>query len=507
MNRRDFLCSATICLANTASWRMPDAMEGAAMSLRTLDGSSTRVDRAALAELEKGMRGEILIEGMSDYDSARSIWNAAIDRKPAVIIKCANTDDVVHAVRFARRHNALLSVRSGGHNAVGFAVCDGGVIIDLTLLNNVEVDPARTIAKVGGGTTFGRYDAATAEYGLASTGPIISLVGVGGYTLGGGIGWLHRKIGLACDNLVSAQVVTADAEVLTASVTSNPDVYWAIRGGGGNFGIVPSFEFRLSPVRGVFAGLIFHPLEDLPKVAAFVRDFNANAPDDACVWLTMRKAPPSPALPKEMHGRPVATIAVCYAGALEEGEKSLKPLRQFGSPLIDLVQQRSYPDWQSALDSAWGNGFRNEWVGHYLPELTDAAAQTMLEHVSKVTSPLSDVKLATLGGAIARVGENDTAFGHRESKYALVIQTRWKNAGDSAQNLTWIKDFFGAMKAHSTGKVYVNFVADEGEKRVADAYNTASFKRLQRVKAKYDPSNFFRMNQNIRPAKAAVAKQ
>jgi hypothetical protein len=249
----------------------------------------------------------------------------------------------------------------------------------------------------------------------------------------------------------------------------------------------------------VLAGLIFHFFEDLPKVAEFVREFNANAPDDVCVWLLMRKAPASPALPTEMHGRPVAIIGVCYAGAAENGEKVLKPLRQFGRPLIDLVKARPYPDWQKALDGAWGNGFHNQWVGHYLPELTDAAAQTLLEHVSKVTSPYTDVKLATLGGAVARVGENDTAFSYRASKYALVIQTRWKNPDESRQHLAWTQEFFDAMKVHSTGKVYVNFIADEGEKRVADAYNARTFKRLREIKAKYDPGNLFRMNQNIQP--------
>jgi FAD/FMN-containing dehydrogenase len=500
MRRREFLSSSASLFLGAALRPTTALAETSAPMLKTLDGGVVRIDGAAVNELKAGLHGDFLIDGMPEYETARHIWNAAINRHPAVVVRCADADDIVRAVRFAKRHNALLSVRAGGHNHVGFAVCDGGVMIDLTRLVGVDVDASAQIAKVGGGATFGVYDPATHNSGFASTGPIISMVGVGGYTLGGGMGWLHRKLGLGCDNLVSAEMVTANGEIVTASAKSNPDLYWAIRGGGGNFGIVSSFKFRLSPLKDVLAGLIFHPLEDLPKVAAFVREFNAGAPDDVCVWLTMRKAPASPALPTELHGRPVATIAVCWAGALEAGEKHLKPLRQFGQPLIDLVKIRPYPDWQKALDPAWGNGFRNQWVGHYLPELTDAAAQTMLEYVSKVSSPFTDVKLATLGGAVARVGENDTAFGFRGSKYALVIQTRWKDPAESSQHLAWTQEFFDAMKPHSTGKVYVNFVADEGEKRVADAYNADTLKRLGKIKAKYDPGNLFRMNQNIRPA-------
>ena len=501
MRRREFLGSSACLFAGVASYRIAIAQEETrGPLLKTLDGGAVAIDSAAVKELKAGLRGEFLIEGMPEYETSRQIWNAAIDRHPAIIIRCADIDDIVHAVRFAKRHNALLSVRAGGHNHVGFAVCDGGLMIDLTRLASVNVDPSAQIAEVGGGTTFGVYDPATHNSGLASTGPIISMVGVGGYTLGGGIGWLHRKLGLGCDNLVSAQMVTADGAILMASAETNPDLFWAIRGGGGNFGIVSSFKFRLAPVKDVLAGLIFHPLEDLLGVAAYVREFNASAPDDVCVWLLMRKAPASPTLPAELHGRPVAAIAVCWAGDAEAGEKLLKPLRQFGRPLLDLVKIRPYPDWQKALDPAWGNGFRNQWVGHYLPELTDAAAQTMLAYVSKVTSPFTDVKLATLGGAVARVGENDTAFGFRDSKYAFVIQTRWKDPEESRQHLAWTQEFFDAMKAHGTGKVYVNFVADEGEKRVADAYNADSLKRLRKIKAKYDPGNLFRMNQNIRPA-------
>lgn len=437
MRRREFLGSAAFLLGSATASRMAMALERTeGVKLKTLDGGAATVNSTAINELKTSLKGELLIDGVTEttpeYEAARKIWNAAIDRHPAVIVRCADAGDIARAVRFAKRSNALLSICGGGHNHVGFAVCDGGVMIDLTRLGTVDVDADQRVAMAGGGATFGAYDAATYQKGLASTGPIISMVGIGGYTLGGGIGWLHRKLGLGCDNLVSAEMVTADGDIITLSETAYPDLFWAVRGGGGNFGVVSNFKFRLAPLKDVLAGPVFHPLEDLPKIATFVREFNANAPDELGLWLFMRKAPALPVLPPEMHGRPVAMIVLCCAGADETAEKLLKPIRQFGRPLIDLVKVRPYPDWQKSLDPAWGNGFYNQWVGHYLPELTDAAAQTLLENVAKVTSPFTDVKLATLGGAVARVGENATAFSYRDAKYALVIQTRWKNASKSA---------------------------------------------------------------------------
>ena len=403
-------------------------------------------------------------------------------------------------MRFADRHDALVSVRAGGHNAAGFAICDGGLVIDLTRVNHTTVDAARRTAVVGGGATFAGYDAATSAFGLASTGPIISMVGVEVHarrsaSAGCTASWASRAT-TSCPR----RSLTASGSVVEASPTSHPDLFWALRGGGGNFGVVSAFAFRVAPVPTVLAGLIYHPLEDLPGVASFVRDFNATAPDDVCVWLMMRRAPASAALPSELHGRLVVAIAVCHAGPLESGERLIRPLRRFGAPLLDQVQVRQYAEWQRSLDRAWGNGFGNHWTGHYLPELTDASAHTLLEHVSRVTSPHSDVKLVQLGGAVARVGENDTAFSFRDAKYALVIQTRWENPAAAARHLAWSRDFFDAMRAHATGKVYVNFMADEGHSRVADAYTRETFTRLRAIKAEYDPRNRFRLNQNIVPS-------
>jgi FAD/FMN-containing dehydrogenase len=501
MKRRKVLGSAAAMLVGSAWFRRAQTQADVqGLKIRTLAGHTVAVDAAAVKELAAGLQGDLLVPGMPEYDSSRAIWNAAIDHHPAVIVRCAGTADVARTVRFAGRQNAALSVRGGGHNAVGFAVVEGGVMIDLSRMAGVSVDADARTARAGGGALFANYDATTHQSGLASTGPIVSMVGLGGYTLGGGIGWLHRKLGLSCDNLASAEVVTADGATLTASATENSDLFWALRGGGGNFGVATALQYRLSPVNDVMAGLIFYPLEDLPKVAAFVRNYMAHAPDELGLWLLMRKAPASPALPKEMHGRPVVAIAVCYASSDGAAKEVVGQVRQFGKPLIDLVKVRPYPKWQRALDGAWGNGFRNRWVGHYLADLTDAAAETLLEHVSKVPSPFTDTKLATMGGAVARVGENDTACGFRDSKYALVIQARWKSAEEDAAQLAWTQDFFEAMKLHGTGKVYVNFVADEGNARVADAYNPQALARLRAIKAKYDPNNLFRLNENIRPA-------
>ena len=502
MQRREFVGSAALLLASAGMTRIALARDLAAHSvqLQTLGTAAVRVEKGALAELGKSLHGDLLLEGMPGYDSARYVWNAAIDRRPALIARCADTHDIVRAVQFAERYNALVSVRAGGHNSAGFAVCDSGLTIDLTRMRQVAVDAQQRTATVDGGATFADYDAATHNFGLASTGPVVSMVGVGGYTLGGGMGWLHRKLGLACDLLVSAEVITADGRVVQASEREAPDLFWAIRGGGGNFGVVSSFKFRVAPVSSVLAGLIFHPLEELPRIAALLRDFNATAPDEVCVWLMMRKVPASSALPRELHGRPVAVLGVCYAGTTERGEQVLQPLRQFGRPLLDQVKPRAYADWQHALDPAWGNGFGNRWTGHYLAELTDASAQTLMEHVSNVSSPFTDVKVISLGGAVARVSDDETACGQRRSGYALAIQTRWQNPRQSREHMEWSRALFDAMKSHGTGKVYVNFVADEGEERVKAAYSRRTFARLRAVKKAYDPLNRFRMNQNIRPA-------
>jgi FAD/FMN-containing dehydrogenase len=460
-----------------------------------------RIDQKAVTELARGIKGTVVLPTDQDYDKARAIWNAMIDRRPAFIVKCVNRPDISAAVQFAREHELLLSVRAGGHNHAGLAVCDGGMMLDLSLMRGVQVDPDSRTARAEGGATFADFDSATHRAGLASTGAIVSMVGVAGYTLGGGIGWLQRRAGLGCDNLISAEVITADGETLTASAKVNSDLFWAIRGGGGNFGVVSSFEFALHPVSEVLAGIVFHRLEDVQRIGHFLREFSGDMPEELTYWLLLRRAPASPALPESLHGRLVVGIAICWAGDIDAGQRTIKPLREFGRPLLDLVKARPYPEWQRAFDPIWGDGFHNEWMGHYLPELSDRALAALFAHVTEVTSPHTDVKIAHLGGAVARVGEDDTAFSFRGSKYAMVIQARWQNGGENGKHLRWTRDFFAAMKPHATGKVYVNFIANEGERRVEDAYNENTFRRLRAIKAKYDPRNLFRMNQNIKPEK------
>jgi len=502
MSRRRFIGDGARVLAGFAATRpavemtRPDGLR-----LKTLAGDNVAVDRSALADLRRTLKGEVIVGGMAEYEAARRIWNAAIDRRPALIARCVDVHDIAAVVRFGERHDALIAVRAGGHHAAGFAMCEGGLVIDLTRLNGVAVDPVRKIASVGGGATFAEYDAATQQHGLASTGPIISMVGVAGYTLGGGLGWLHRRIGLASDNLVAAQIVTADGHVLDVSPTKDADLFWAIRGGGGNFGVVSGFEFRLTPLLGVTAGILVHPLEALPDVAAFVRAFNETAPDDVSVWLMLRRAPASKVFPPELHGRPVAVLSVCYADSTPEGDAALAVLRRFGRPLVDDVRPRAYREWQRALDGAWLDGFGNHWDGLFLPELTDASVQTLLDAVLRVTSPFSDVKIISMGGAVTRMADHATAFAHRRSRYALAIQTRWA-AGDSpADHLAWSRGLAAAMQVHGTGGAYANFMPEERGRRVTEAYPAATFARLREIKAAFDPHNRFRVNHNIPPAR------
>lgn len=316
--------------------------------------------KSSLSKLQALVKGRIITPGMAGYDDSRAIWNARINRFPSNIVQCVNVTDIIESVKYAKEHDAILSIKAGGHNHAGFAVCEGGVMIDLSNMKGAKLDPENKIIKIEPGLKFSDFDAATHNAGLASTGAIISMVGVPGFTLGGGLGWLHRKVGLGCDNLISAEVVTASGEIVVASEKENSDLLWALRGGGGNFGVVSSFEFKLHPIKNVLAGLIFHPLEELAQVASFVRDFMVDAPDEMSIWMFMRKAPAFPILPESLHGKHVAIIAVCYSGPVSKGEEVMAPIRNFGKPIIDLIEVRAYKNWQSAFDPIWGDGFNNE---------------------------------------------------------------------------------------------------------------------------------------------------
>ncbi len=435
--------------------------------------------------------------GDPGYDAARRVWNGAIDRYPAFIARCGEVADVVEAVRFARERDLTIAVRGGGHNVAGTGTCDGGLVIDLSGMKAVRVDPAGRTAWAQGGLVWGELDARTQEHGLAVPGGIVSSTGIAGFTLGGGIGWLHRPYGLTVDNLLGAEVVTADAEVVRADA----DLLWGLRGGGGNFGIVTEFEYRLHPVGPrLMAGLIFYRAADLPAVARGYRDIMAAAPDELTLVLVLRRAPAAPFLPERLHGQPMVALVGCYAGPLADGDRALAPLRELAPPVADLIQPRAYTQFQSILDGSWTAGFGNYWKAEYLSGVPDAALPILAGYLEGITSPLSDVKLATMGGAVRRVPADATAFAHRDAPFVLNINARWPLPGDGGPHADWAQRLWQAMRPFSTGGTYLNFLGDEGGDRVRAAYG-AAYPRLVALKDRYDPGNVFRLNQNVTPSR------
>src|SRR5262245_17972552 len=465
--------------------------------------TETALAEATTTEMERlrdSLHGPLILPSDTGYDGARSIWNGAIDRHPACIARCTGVADVVAAVRFARERELELSVRSGGHGVGGHAVCDG-LVIDLSPMKGIRVDPARRTARAEAGVLWGELDRETQLHGLATVGGIVTHTGIAGLTLGGGIGWLMRKYGATVDNLVSADVVTAEGELLSASEEENPDLFWAIRGGGGNFGIVTSFEYRLHPVGpNVLAGPIFHPLADAPEVLRFYREFIADAPDELTTIFNLRKAPPLPFLPEEVHGKPIVMVGACYAGAPEEGAEVVRALKEFGSPIVDLLEPKPYLALQSMFDPAAPHGWHYYWKSVELPPLTDAAIETLVEHASEQTSPKSYCIVFQLGGALGRVREGETAFSQRHAGHNVDINAIWtEDDPEPDRHITWARDFFDAMQPHAGDNVYVNFLGDEGADRVRQAYGVGTYERLVALKRAYDPTNFFHLNQNIAP--------
>ena len=446
--------------------------------------------------------GELIGPDHPRYEQARRIWNGMIDRRPALIARCAGEDDVISALRFARARGLPVAVRGGGHNVAGNATCDDGVVIDLSGLKGIAVDPERRTARVQPGVLLGELDRATQELALATPTGNVSMTGVAGLTLGGGLGWIARKYGPACDNLLSARVVTADGVCVTASAEENAELLWGLRGGGGNFGVVTSFEYRLHPVGPeVLGGGVVHAFEDAPEVFRFLGAFLATAPDELSVTASTFRALPGFPIRPEMHGELVTVLAVCYAGDLVEGERVLAPLRSFGRPLADLVTPMTYVSLQSSSDAAYPNGQRNYWKSHYVDEVTDATVATLQEHAERMPSALSSFYFQHLGGAISRAGAETAAFGHRDAVFDFNILTVWQDPDEDAENVAWARDMWAAMHPHSTG-VYVNNLGDEGADRVRAAYSPATYARLVALKDVYDPQNVFRLNQNIAPSGA-----
>ncbi|MFC5578305.1 FAD-binding oxidoreductase [Lysobacter niabensis] len=445
--------------------------------------------------------GQQITADHPDYDKARALWNGAIDRHPRLIARCSEIADVVAAVRFARDRGLEIAIRGGGHNVAGTAVCDEGIVIDLSAMRAVRVDPDRGTASVQGGALWGDVDQQTQAHGLATTGGIVSHTGVAGLTLGGGLGWLMRKHGLTIDNLLAADVVTADGERLRASQDQHPDLFWALRGGGGNFGVVTSFEFQLHAVGPtVLAGPILWDAGDAGQVLRFYRDFVRDAPDELGTVVRFGTVPPLPPIPRELHWRPVVLVGACYAGPVEDAEAALRPLRAFGQPLLDLIAPTLYVNHQSAVDSTVQHGWNYYWKATYLPELRDDLIDVIVEHAFACASPRSYAVMFHLGGAVGRVAEDATAFGNRQVAHAITLDGVWQSGEDYAEReIAWTRRLFAALDRYRTG-VYVNFLgADEAPDRIHDAYITGIYDRLEDIKTRYDPDNVFHHNQNIRP--------
>jgi FAD/FMN-containing dehydrogenase len=451
--------------------------------------------------LRSGFAGDVIAPDDAGYDEARKVFNGIFDKRPAVIARCASTDDVVAAVNLARDRDLAVAVRSGGHSVAGMSICDDGILIDLAGLKRIDVDPDRRRATAGGGVLWGDYDAATQGHGLHTPGGRVTTTGVGGFTTGGGFGWTSSRYGLTCDSLVSAEVVTADGSVVTASADENEELFWGIRGGGGNFGVVTSFEFEAHPLGPiVLAGLAMFPVERAQEVTRAWRDYVDDAPDElstACVILT---APPEEFVPEHLRGQPVLGMAAMYVGDPEGGAPVIQPLKDLG-PEVDLIQPMPYTAFQAILDSSAPPGLRNYWRGEYLARLPDEAIDTWASPANRPTSPLTQILLFRVGQAVAAVDDDATAFSHRDARYMFHPLCVWEDPADDARQIDAAKSFAEAMRPFATGAPYLNFTA-EGD-RVRDAFGAEKYERLVALKDRYDPDNLFRLNQNIKPSRAA----
>lgn len=453
-------------------------------------------------KLADALRGDLITPANPRYDQARKVWNADIDRRPPLIARCADAADVATAVTFAAERGLPIAVRGGGHSVAGHAVCDDGIVVDLSLMRAVRVEPHRRLAHVRGGALWRDVDRATQVHGLAMTGGIVSETGVGGLTLGGGIGHLMRRCGLTVDHLVEADLVTADGRRITVDASADPELLWGLRGGGGNFGTVVRFGFRLHDVGPtVLAGMIIHPLDDALAVLPHYRDFIADAPDALGTILNLRLCPPVPAVPERLHGTPIVAINVCWSGDIEEGQVYLRALREFGRPVLDTVAPRQYVDFQQMVDGTSRPGKRYYWRSADFGRLTDQIIATIVEHASRITSPLSAVPVYHLGGAVGRVPAEDSAFGSRHAGHDINMFGAWEpDRDDRDRHVAWVRDFSDAMAPHAVGK-YVNFLSDEGSDSVRAAYGHR-WRRLVALKRRVDPLNLFRYNYNIDPDRA-----
>jgi FAD/FMN-containing dehydrogenase len=457
-------------------------------------------ENRTLSELEASFAGELVSPDDATYDRHRTVWNGSIDRHPALIARCTRASDVKAAVTFARQTGLPLAVKGGGHSFPGQSVCDDGIVVDLGEMKGIAVDPQARTATAEAGVLLGELDRETQAHGLAVPAGIVTHTGLAGLTLGGGIGWLQRKYGLTIDQLLSVDLITAEGEPVKASETENADLFWGVRGGGGNFGVVTKFEFRLNPLGpDVVAGPVFWPIEESPDVLRFYRDWIAAAPDDLMTIVIHRKAPPLPFIPSELHGKPVVAIVCCYAGSVEEGKDVVAPLKAFGSPVLDLCEPKPFLEHQSMFDPSYPHGQWYYMRACDVAELSDEVIDITVEHAMRLRSPLTAFPIWQMGGAISRVGEDETAFSGRGAGHTFNITAATAGREGFDEEREWVRDFWAALEPHHASGVYVNFLMNEGEDRVREAYGTEKYDRLKALKRRYDPDNLFRLNQNIPP--------
>jgi FAD/FMN-containing dehydrogenase len=462
--------------------------------------TTTVLGDATVAELAQAVRGEVICPGDPGYDDARAIWNGAHDRYPALILRCAGVADVIRGIEFARSQDLLLAVRGGKHSIPGFSTCDGGMVLDLSGMQAVHVDPEARTARAQPGATWSTFDHETQAFGLATTGGLVSSTGVAGFTLGGGVGWLMRKYGLTCDNLVSADVVTADGRLVHASEDENADLFWGLRGGGGNFGVVTSFEYRVHPVGPtVTGGAVFYPGDRAAEVLRFYREWVHDAPEELTTVANLLTAPPAPFIPEEWHGKPLVALIGLHSGSLADGERAVRPLRELGDPVADLLGPLPYVAMQSLIDPLWGPGAHSYMKAGWMGGLDDAAIDTLIRYRDTVTSPKTEIHVHHVGGAVARVPADATAFGDRSAPFLLNIIASTFTADGYDEAVAWAQDLHGAISPALTGGTYVNFLSNEGDERVRAAYGE-KYDRLVALKDAYDPTNVFRLNQNIAPS-------
>jgi FAD/FMN-containing dehydrogenase len=467
--------------------------------LRATDGGTVQLSPEILQTFKAGFRGPVIGPEDAEYEETRKIWNGMIDRHPGLIVRCTGTTDVVAAVRFAQQHQFLISVRGGGHNIAGLAVCEGGLMIDLSLMRGVWVDPQGRKVRAQAGCTLGDVDRETQLHGLAAVLGFVSATGIAGLTVGGGFGYLTRRHGWTSDTLVSMEVVTAQGQVVRAAADENPELFWALRGGGGNFGIVTSFGYRLFPVGPeILGGAIAWRADDAKDVLAFFREFSAQTPRETTCVAVLRIAPPAPWLPKDVHGKPIVAVFVCHSGSIEEGERVLAPLRAFGRPVADIVMRRPYTQMQSLLDATQPKGRRYYWKSNYLPGIEPAAFDVLIDYAARLPSPHSAILMFQIEGALGELPADHSPVGNRDAAFVLNIAASWERADDDAQNVRWARECFEATQPFSTGGTYVNFLTEEeGRERIEAAYGRPTLARLAALKQQYDPENLFRHTKSI----------